>query len=230
MDTIAYLPNPSEPTEMLHIVVNHPKFTNTKVRETMAIQMKKYDKYDLSNDASARDYLLDSLEKTFCRDVEDKSRDAKSFPELFMIIVRIITDDSIEHWEIIKREMRALVPHKYPGHDITLMTKECAQPDSMITASWLASPRISTWPETPKFAILLLNQRVQDAVDSIRFLDQSAADSYMATHKLLYTHVIEELNSKYLISLKQGEWPAKSSHHDSKAVPTSFGAHKHPSL
>ena len=137
MDTIAYLPNPSEPTEMLHIVVDHPKFTNTKVRETMAIQMKKYDKYDLSNDASARDYLLDSLEKTFCRDVEDKSRDAKSFPELFMIIVRIITDDSIEHWEIIKREMRALVPHKYPGHDITLMTKEFATKARTLRAAGL---------------------------------------------------------------------------------------------
>ena len=204
MDTIAYLANPSNSSEMLHIVTEHPKFTNQKVRELMAAQLLLYDKYDKSNDACARDYLLDCLEHQFRREVEEQSRDAQSFPELFMAHVRILTGDSRE---IVKGEMRSLVPQNYPGHDITLMTKDFAIKarsltatglyDHGLTATFLQNIILAQWPETPKFALLTLKQKVQEAVDHIRFLDKSVADKHMTTNKLLHTHVTDEANSKY---------------------------------
>ena len=234
MDTIMYLLDPLSKSSMLNIVTEHPRFTHTKVREAMKQQVSMYDKYDANNDAAAQDYLLDSLDKTFRREVEDQSRDVASFPELFMIIVRIITDDSIEHWEIVKSEMRSLDPHNYAGHDITALTTDFAAKarsltaaglyDHTLTASLLTNLLKAEWPPTPKFSLLLLNKSVQDSVDHIRFLDRAAADQYMTTNKLLYTHVIEEANSKYWVSVKRGEWSAKSTHRDSKAPPTSYGA------
>ena len=232
MDTIAYLKDPMDATAMIHIVVDHPKFTSVKVKEEMEKQLSLYDKYNKSNDASSRDYLLDSLEKSFRRDVEDQSRDVKSFPELFMVIVRILTDDSIERWEIVKGEMRALVPQQYPGHDITLLTKDFAIKarclsaarlyEHTLTASFLKNILKAKWPETPKFALLTINQTVQSAVEHIRFMDKSIADTYMANKKLLYTHVAEEANTRYLVALKQREWAAKSNLTDSKTPPASF--------
>ena len=236
MDTIAYLQDPKDSKVMLDIVIDHPKFTHVKVKESMEEQVDKYDKYDRNNDASARDYLLDSLEKDFRREFEDQSRDAKTFPKLFMVIVRIITDDSIEHWESVKSEMRALIPHKYPGHDITLLTKDFATKarclsaaglyEHTLTASLLKNILKAKWPETPKFALLTLNKNVQEAVEHIRFMDKSVADTYMGTNRLLYTHVTEEANNRYLVALKQGEWSAKSNLSDSKAPPASFGGHQ----
>ena len=236
MDTIAYLRNPLDSTKMLFIISEHPKYTLTKVKELMAEQIKLYDKYDRNNNISARDFLLNSLEKSFRRQVQDQSREVSSFPELFMVVVNIVTHDSPQHWEQVKREMRSLLPQNYGGQDIMALTQnfaEKARPliaaglyDHTLTGKLLANIITADWPETPKFELMYISKNLTDAITEIRFLDRSVADAKMRKDKLWYTDIIESANTKYLVSLKDGEWAPKRSATDSKAPPSSFGANQ----
>ncbi|KAL7577248.1 hypothetical protein ACA910_003571 [Epithemia clementina (nom. ined.)] len=87
MDTIAYLKNPRATTQMNWIVTDHPQYTGEKVSTLMSVQVLLYDKYDKADDKAAREYLLDSLELDFCRNIEERSRNINTFPELYMILI-----------------------------------------------------------------------------------------------------------------------------------------------
>ena len=236
MDSIAYLRNPLDPTEMLFIVTEHPKYTPSKVKELMDVQMTQYDQYDRNNDVSARDFLLDCLEKGFRREVQDQARDVKSFPELFMVLVKIVTHDSPQHWEQVKKDMRGLLPQKYPGQDIMALTKDFSQKarpliaaglyDHTLTASLMTNILRAEWPDTPKFELMYLAKNLNDTIIEVRFQDRTTADLKMRKEKLWYTDIIETANTKYLVSVKDGEWRPKQHATDSKAPPTSFGANK----
>ena len=174
MDLIVYLPNTHDAKKMLFIVIEYPRYTMSKVKEYMTTQVVTYDKYDRNNDVSAQDYLLDCLEKSFRHEVEDQASEVMCFPELFMVLVTIVTHDLPQHWEQAKHEMRALMPQKYPGHDIMMLTKEfskkarpliaAGQYDHTLTGNLLANILKTEWPDTPKFDLLTLSKHVNDGI------------------------------------------------------------------
>ena len=234
MDTISYVPDPLDPSGMRRILEDYPRYTTDKIRQLMAPQLQYYDKYDLANDDAARDFLLDSLEPTFRRELKDISKKVQSFPELVMILVRLITDDSPAHWETVKSELRSIIPQNYAGHDICALTNNfvnVAAPleaagyyDHTLTTALLRNVLKAAWPPQSQFRVLTLHEKVEDGVQHIRFMEKSAADEYMSANRLTYTLVCEKLAEEYLTCHKQATWEAAQNVTDSKAPPEQYGA------
>ena len=66
MDSIAYLPDPYDSKEVVHIVDGFPCFSLESCQTASKIQRKKYDSYDKENDAAAVMFLLLSLSSNLC--------------------------------------------------------------------------------------------------------------------------------------------------------------------
>ena len=64
LDTITYLQNPSNQTEVLDVVNHHPRFIldKTRTEASIATLCQKWDTMDRANDAAACAFLLDSLD------------------------------------------------------------------------------------------------------------------------------------------------------------------------
>lgn len=73
METIAYIPDPVNTTSMVNVVKNHARFTTKSAAQMILIQVTQYDKYDKTNDRTARLYLLNSLSPALKQKVNDKS-------------------------------------------------------------------------------------------------------------------------------------------------------------
>ena len=54
MDSISYLADPHDPTNMLSVVTDHPRFTFDAAKVSGASQVLSYDKFDLENDTAAK--------------------------------------------------------------------------------------------------------------------------------------------------------------------------------
>ena len=67
MDTIAYLPDPHDPSKCIHIIDGSTRFTVDSCEKSAAIQAQLYDQYDKENDASTVEFLVASLLKNELR-------------------------------------------------------------------------------------------------------------------------------------------------------------------
>jgi hypothetical protein len=76
MDSITYLPDPANPTEMESIVENPNKFTKEYVMTKIALYEAKYDSYDRENARSATDFVIDSLSPNLEHRVSEALRTA----------------------------------------------------------------------------------------------------------------------------------------------------------
>ena len=64
LDTWVYLPDPYDPTQMLNVVENYPKFLASPadtVKRALEQSDNKYDRFDFENSKTLADYLFTSL-------------------------------------------------------------------------------------------------------------------------------------------------------------------------
>ena len=68
MDTIAYLQDPFDPSKVINVVENHPRFSGeiSKAIQLASLFTSKFDTFDKENDASAKTFLIDSLDPSLC--------------------------------------------------------------------------------------------------------------------------------------------------------------------
>ena len=65
MDTITYLPDPTDASKVLSVVENYSRFgLQDAITEARSLRDTHFDKFDRNNDDSARNWFLDSIDET----------------------------------------------------------------------------------------------------------------------------------------------------------------------
>jgi hypothetical protein len=121
LDTIIYLQDPGDPTIMINVISDHTRFTFDSVKMAAPAQKGRYDQYDLANDKAARTALLNSLSISLQDEVEERVQSSFTFPEVWMVLIRILQSDSVERFESTKQEIRTTTPFKFGGQNIAQM-------------------------------------------------------------------------------------------------------------
>ena len=98
LDTISYLPDPVEPTQMVSVVDHHAKFSQETAKQAHYPLRPRFDKYDLENDALASDFLMNSIDPDFASLIRNKVDLASPFAILWMTIIAEIRSSSISHF------------------------------------------------------------------------------------------------------------------------------------
>ena len=116
MDTIAYLPDPYDPSKMLNTIEEQARFTDIALAITLQAPLhKRFDLQDLDNDAAGTKCLNNSLEPELRAELRRKVDPTDSFAIVWLKLVHLLVTRSIMRFERIKTTIRSLHPQQYPG-------------------------------------------------------------------------------------------------------------------
>ena len=87
MDTIAYLPDPANSSQMQSVVVNHGRFSLEYATEQSKKIQLSWDRFDKNNDGDAKQFLLNSLKFDFKRNIKQIVSEDASFAVLWITIM-----------------------------------------------------------------------------------------------------------------------------------------------
>jgi hypothetical protein len=124
MDSVAYVPDPTDATVMTNVVKSHARYTVHSVKKLIESQLKAYDKYDKTNDKAARTYLLASLTPLLSNKVAEKLDDTDPFPVVWLQFLKAIQSTSIERFEDLKTSIKKRHPSQYPGENLELLAAQ----------------------------------------------------------------------------------------------------------
>ena len=122
MDTIMYLKDLGDPTKMVNLLTDHTWSTQAYIKTAIEEQCKLCDSYDHLNNHSACYALLDSLDVSFKKYVEDQLPDDFCFLLVWMQVMKVLQSDSLKRFQAMKSKLENIKPQQYPGQNIADMS------------------------------------------------------------------------------------------------------------
>jgi transposase InsO family protein len=235
LDTVAHLPDMRK--KMSHVITDHARFTLDSARTSSADQMKRYDKYDRSNNDAAKAFLLDSLDVELKTTITELIEDNDSFNVVWLTLMNEIQTQSIERIESIKRQIKDRKPQMYAGQDLMKMAvanradalelTNAGQYEHNLSLDMLKNYLLGGGADNEdfRFPLRLLKIKLDEQLIQIGYMDKAAADAHMLTEKLHYKDINNGATKTYRKQKDLGQWPPAKNASDSKAPPAGYGAH-----
>ncbi len=124
MDTIAFLPDPGDPSRMMNVVKEHSRFTLATAKELSNEQAKLYDTFDTANDASARKFLLESISTDLSKHITERLDKNPTFAAVWLQFIKSIQSTSMGRFEDIIAKITARKPSQYSGENLETMASD----------------------------------------------------------------------------------------------------------
>jgi hypothetical protein len=236
MDSIAYRPDPRNPTEMINAVTNHARFNLSTVRPLSVELQKKFDSYDKQNDQCALDYFLDSLDTTLKTSIEKRQKKSDTFIDVWFIFLRNETPYSAERYELIAKRIKNRMPHQYPSQNILKMCEEHRADirelnvmyDSQLSLSILTNLITGGGDNNNEYKQLLLQKKfeLQAKLPEFFHLTLTQKEEELAKLGLGWEDILDLAEERYQLQMQEGNvtWPPACNAKDSKAPPAGFAA------
>ena len=115
MDSIAYLPDPADPTHMESVVTHHGRFSLDYTIKASNDIKTKWDSFDIANDKAAKRFLINSLKSSFKTRMNKIIKEDDTFATVWIKIMKKVYINSKEYFDSIENKIKALDPRNYPG-------------------------------------------------------------------------------------------------------------------
>ena len=102
LDTISYLPDPTNSDNMVNIVTDHALFSTEYVTTVGPAMREGYDHYDLSNNKAAKAMMLASLNTKLRESLEDFIECTFTFHQVWMELIQIMQHDNTGGFDTIR--------------------------------------------------------------------------------------------------------------------------------
>ena len=228
LDTIAYLPDPSDSSRMTNILVEHAKFSVSTCETAMATQLQRYDSYDQANDLAATQFLLSSLSDQVHlhlhpRLTMDRDRCTDPFPVVWCRLMQELQPTSFSMFQTVKDTIKALHPAQFPGEDLKSMMysfrtlaeelTSAGHYDHDLSLSILDSALLAGGDSNPKSMLrfhtplVILRERLESELLVTRLMSPAKADTYLHTKSLSYKHIADSVSDRYMLMKAHNQWP-----------------------
>ena len=246
IDTIAYLPDPHDPTKSVHIIDGSTRFTITSCQQAATLQASLYDRYDHENDSSAVEFLLASLSKERCSSVLHRCNKLNNspygdvtdtFPVVWLHLMQDISPSSFETFQQLAKRLEGLRPTQYAGEDIGAMVRDfyaIAEPLELAGhylpnyTSYLVTAALSAGGTTSDQDILffcqevnMIRKRLNDLLAILPSLGQADQQRQLVSEKCTFKDIGTELTNLYTLALTRGQWPPAHQTKD-RRTPTAY--------
>ena len=232
-DTITYLHHPRDPLAMASIVEHPMLFKITYVRNKMMVQKTNYIGYDLANELAATNALLASVIDPIREDLTDRIDHGMSFPEVWMILMQLLTTTCIDKYSMLQDELKTMTPHSFKYQDIpkfTLSITKLARELEVVgmfeqTMVLKVLENLLTADGTSDFLHELRNlkPKVAKFANQTLFLTKEEAAKLMRDNEVSLADVVQIADDLYRTDYAMKRWPPKTSLTDAK-TPGRFGA------
>ena len=228
MDTIAYLPDPEQSSQVLSIIDSYSRFVPADaVARAKSLRENKFDKYDKNNDTSATKWLLNSVDDTLKKDIQRRVDSNAGFVAHWFKLVHLIESISFSRFEKIKKDIEAQSILKIPNQDVSLLATEFLTRANELESHGHYEHRLtlvmldlflegggdSTNKQTMQYHYALLGKRSQldAALKHIARLDRSAQDQHMINEQLTFRDICDFAEDHFKQLYDDGKWaPAKN--------------------
>jgi len=237
MDSIAYRPDPQDPTKMIHAIQEHPRFNIDSVRPISKTLRASFDSYDLSNDDCALEFLLNSLDADTKDFVEKRLKpDEDTFVDAWYLLLKLETPYSADRFKLIEKRIESRVPHHYPAQNLIKMCedlrsdiKQCSvMYDPNLTLTILKNLITAGGDDNQDYKGLLQKKKFELEAELPRLFHLSNKDKEveLRSKNLGWEDILDLAEQRYQLQNQSGNvtWPPALSAKDSKAVPSQFAS------
>ena len=221
LDTWTYLPDPYDPTQMLNVVEDYPKFLaspDDTVKRALA-QSENYDRFDLENSKALADYLYNSLAPDLQSHLKLMltTKELSHFICVWIKLLAKVATVSSQFYEKEKTKIRDCKPSQFPKESIEEWHKFILPSvDILISADMyehsLTEDVLNNLVNHCSVGGLFshdtvsLLSKVKKEVKLVKFLNSTAASTHMASKQLDPKSVLKEVLSLYTDEEKEGNW------------------------
>ena len=242
MDTISFLPDPNNPSEVASVVTCYSKFDlQDAVTTSRTLRTSSFDRFDRNNDDSARNWLLDSIDPGLKKDVTDRLQNDDGFTSHWLQLIHLVQSTSFNRFTVIKRDIESsLTLMKFPGQNVkdlaTVFLTKARELDNhgfyehRLTLCMLdrflegggTNNDVSTMQY--RHTLFQLRQKLDQALIKIGRLELAAQTTYMATENLTYRDICSKAEEEWRKLFDDNKWAPAKTKVDNRRAPAQFGA------
>ena len=236
MISIAYLPDPTNPNEMVNIIDGYARFTIDSARAAEAAQHELYDQYDHANIRDAKQFLYNSLDAKYEAQLYENCDPEESFIIHYMHFIQIRGTIDVDTFDRIKDRIRARHVGQYSGQDIEAMCSDYlsdwqelqdAQMYEFNLTSKMLRAILKAGNEDFRYQLRGLKERVDSKVNLIAHMSYRDKVQEMSNDGLDVRTVLTKCKDAYRKQLVEKNWPASISSRDSRGINRSYGQVHH---
>lgn len=235
MDTISYLPDPSDPTKMESIVEVPNKFTKTYVATQVDNYEALFDSYDNLNGRTAIAFVLSSLSPELERKVTEAlvSTTNPSFYLVWMTLIEKIRVISVARFDILEKKVKSRKPTDYPGQNLDTMAEANIRDlVDLQQGGWYSASTGVTMVENfasansecfeyKSFAYEIL-KNYRKAVTECFHMSPGDSKTHMSSKDFDFESVCQMFSEYYIAANQDGKWLPTRNIRDTKAPPSNF--------
>lgn len=238
LDTITYVQDPADSSQMISIVDHHTKFTNDTASTAVRLHVGDYDAYDKANVEDAQSFVENSLTKDLAKELTQATKNVDNFVDYWMRLMEIVHIPSCDHFDDVKKVMRSRKLTDYAGENVVLLAQDYSDDYDKLHDAGLYDHNLTlvaikaimqgggTGTESEEFRSPLraIRKRLDAKLLEIRYDSYQEAHRKMVSDDLHLASVLRQCKAEYRKAIAGGYWPAATHAKDSKALPRDYGS------
>ncbi len=227
MDSITYLPSPTNDGIMITVVSDHARYTLDEATELEEDRKELYDFYDYGNISDAREFLLDSVDEDLKKQLYESCDDEDTFIVYWMNLMLLIGSVSVDRFERMKNILKACKLSQYSGHDVSSLCSDyltdwkklhgASMYDQKLTLH-MVKTIMEGGNEDFRYELRGIKKDLDAKLLAIRYQPYESAQQEMVKAKLDVRTVLKKAKEEYRKLLDDDKWPAAAHARDSKAM------------
>jgi Zinc knuckle len=231
LDTIMYLPSQADENQMVNVLEHYDQVSLKHVIEQSTTYKGHWDDYDTQNDRMAIKAIEASIGKELAHEVRIRKQPTDTAAILWMRILALCQDGSIERYNRMKDQIKALSPTKEAAEDIVSYAsktrKLChsliqGQQFEFVIILYIVKSLCSASVESFRSHFLQVRNRVEDALGMIAYWKRETALKYMRAERLDHTSILDDAEARYRSLLDNDEWYPAKMVQDKEKVPSAL--------
>jgi hypothetical protein len=233
MDTITYLPDPTDTSKMISIVEHHARFSYDEAESGEVFQKARYDRYDKENMRDGKAFLGKSIDEDLKEQLYDLSGMSDTFIMMWMNLIGLVQSVSIDWYDKIKMRLKQRRIKNYAGEDVMALSSDYLSDwkelhgarmyEQTLTLHMLRQI-MTVGSEDFLFPLRKLKEDLSKALLDIRHLGYQEAHETMVKKKVDVKSVLKKANEEYRSQKDEGLWAAAAHAKDSKALNRNYGS------
>ena len=149
-----------------------------------------------------------------------------------MLFIQTLQSDSMERFKDMEKEVRNLQPQQFSGQNIAEMclsiVKRCkgltaaGVYDHQLNSKIIQNLLLADGNDEYKFALLQQQEKLNEALQVVRFMTKVEANEYLISHQLTFGDICRLAEDRYRQALGDKTWGPTSNLKDSKTPPGAF--------
>ena len=236
LDTITYVPSPSDPAQVVSVIDSHALF-NLKEGSVLGNNIKdtEFDSYSFDNDREAKEFLMASLDPELETQLLQDCNDDDSFVAVWLTLIHIVRSESIVRFNKIKDRIKDCKLSDYSGENIESIATDFLMDfkdlhggrmyDQSLTLTMLNTVMEAggTSNEDFKHPLRKIRDKLKTKLMSTRHMNYDDAHAAMVTDELDARSILKQVKLEYRSLYDDGKWPAAAHTQDTKTVDKSYG-------